>query len=90
MSRVKKKIIQKNKVFDGLLWWRLQDPEDENKQEFVRRFNDVIIAREFKYTHQEIMDLPQYFYDDCILIISKKNAMEKAERERNNTPVRHK
>jgi hypothetical protein len=54
----------------------LQDPEDPEKEEYVRRFNDAIIAMEFKYTYQEIMDLPQYYYDDLLLILAKKRARE--------------
>jgi len=59
--------------------WRSVDTSSREIKEHLQTYNHVMLADRFWWTLQEIMDLPQQFYDDCILIISKQNTYQEQE-----------
>lgn len=86
----KKKLITKTKVFDALVMGNNVDMTDPQVKESVRTFNYVMLADRFGWTLQDIMELPQQFYDDCLLIISKQNAHQEAQIKKQQTANKYK
>lgn len=71
-NRRKKNVILKNKVFDKMIQWFAGEIVDKEAREHVIRYTDIMIADRFGWTYDEIINLPQEFYDDCVLIMNKQ------------------
>lgn len=66
-------------MFDALVMGKAVDMANHEVKEHVQTYNYVMLADRFGWTPKEIMELPQQFYNDCILIISKQNTYQEQE-----------
>lgn len=87
-KRRKKKLKQKNKLLvynkalDGI---KIGKINNEDEQEALNIFNDFIIAEAFWYTPDEILQMPEKYYSDFLLLLNLRAAKEAAKAKRDKT-----
>lgn len=50
--------------------------------EALQILNDFILAREFWYSYEDIMKMPESYYNDFLLLLNLESAKKKAEAEK--------
>ena len=75
----KRKLLIYNKALDGN---KIGEIKNEDEMEALQILNDFILAREFWYTPDEILEMPENYYNDFLLILNLESAKKKAEIEK--------
>ncbi len=75
----KRKLIIYNKALDGN---KIGEIKNEDEMEALQILNDFILAREFWYTPDEILEMPEDYYNDFLLLLNLESAKKKAEAEK--------
>ncbi len=63
-------------MFDLLIEWKTIKIKTMEQREVVKRFNDIMLCREFWWTQHDIAMMSEDFYDDTLLILSKETALK--------------
>lgn len=75
----KRKLLIYNKALDGN---KIGEIKNEDEMEALQILNDFILAREFWYTPDEILEMPEDYYNDFLLLLNLESAKKKAEAEK--------
>lgn len=75
----KRKLVIYNKALDGN---KIGEIKNEDEMEALQILNDFILAREFWYTPDEILEMPEDYYNDFLLLLNLESAKKKAEAEK--------
>lgn len=75
----KRKLVIYNKALDGN---KIGEIKNEDEMEALQILNDFILAREFWYTPNEILEIPEDYYNDFLLLLNLESAKKKAEAEK--------
>lgn len=71
----------RNSVFDALLQGNKAHIIDEQSKDAAQNFNDIAIMEIFGRTYQQLLETPRHLYDDIVLILNKRHAIEKKKME---------
>lgn len=75
----KRKLLIYNKALDGN---KIGEIKNEDEMEALQILNDFILAREFWYTPDEILEMPEDYYNDFLLLLNLESAKKKVEAEK--------
>lgn len=75
----KRKLIIYNKALDNN---KIGEIKNEDEMEALQILNDFILAREFWYTPDEILEMPEDYYNDFLLLLNLESAKKKIETEK--------
>lgn len=68
-------------MWDLLVEGKPVTPKTANQRWAIKRFNDIMLCREFGWTPYDIAMMPVDFYDDTLLLLSKETALKKRMQE---------